>query len=375
MLKRARGLRAFSCCILATMCLLVAGRAFAEEALFEYLWQTNANGNDIHIIDVAKRKIVKRLVVGPNPHGIARSQQGGVIYLTLESDGKKNGELLWINPTDAKIMHRMQVGLQPHNPAVSVDGKWIYVPMRDKHYWVIDTATKSVVKKIHTGGRPHNTTASPDGRYMFLSPLSVPGTVTIVDIEAGHREVGTIHYSAAPRPPALSSNGQFLFQHVDDLNGFEVANTRTRKLLARVEHGKEFDWNNFSRNDRWYKILREKFNLGLSDYQHCHGLAIHPDQAEIWSCCAQWLTIHSTIKPGYPELGSISLAGSAYWITFSSQGKYAFVAIVDRNRVAMIDTKSREVVKYFEVGSRPKRNFLVELPEPMRLDKVDLDTW
>ena len=71
---------------------------------------------------------------------------------------------------------------------------------------------------------------------MFLSPMGDPHGVTIVDVQAQHKIVGFIPFSESVRPPALSADTAFLFQHVDGLNGFEVASVHQRKVIATVEH-------------------------------------------------------------------------------------------------------------------------------------------
>ena len=43
------------------------------------LWQTNAEGDDIHVFDVESRQLAQRLVVGPQPHGIAAPDDGRVV--------------------------------------------------------------------------------------------------------------------------------------------------------------------------------------------------------------------------------------------------------------------------------------------------------
>ena len=208
----------------------------AQAQTTQFLWQTNSAGNDIHIFDVAGFELQGRLVVGPEPHGIAAPDDAHVIYVSLEANNRAHGEVLWIDPQSRTIEHRLTVGPEPHAIATTPDGRWIYVPCRDEHYWVIDATARKVVAKIHTGGRPHNTLASRDGRYMFLSPMGKPEGVTVVDVQAQHKLVGFISFYASVRPPALSTDGRFLFQHVDGLNGFKVANVRQRTVIATVEH-------------------------------------------------------------------------------------------------------------------------------------------
>jgi len=321
------------------------------------LWQTSSEGDDIHVFDLETRTLVRRLRVGPEPHGIAAPADGRVVYVTLEANGRPRGELLWIDPRGYAIEHRMELCREPHALATTPDGRWLYVPCRDEHYWVVDAVRREVVARIHTGGRPHNTQISRDGRRALLSPMDTGGVVTIVDVEAGHEVAGTLPFAASVRPSALSSDGR-LFQHVDGLNGFQVADVGRRELVATVEHGTPRGW----------VLVHPKLGwLGPWGLQRCHGLAIRPGGREIWSACGASLTIHDISDPGYPELARIALDSKAYWLTFSPDGNEALVALSGADRVAVVDAASRRVVAHLPAGAGPKRNLVIDLdPDPTR---------
>ena len=190
------------------------------------LWQTNSEGDDIHVFDIESHRLVRRVVVGPEPHGIAAPDDARVVYVTLEANDRPRGELLWIDPRTYRIRHRMEICREPHAIATTRDGRWIYVPCRDEHYWVVDAERRAIAARIRTGGRPHNVQISRDGRLALLSPMGASignaGHVSVVDVEAGHEVVGEIAFAGSVRPSALSLDGR-LFQYVDGLNGFQVA--------------------------------------------------------------------------------------------------------------------------------------------------------
>jgi DNA-binding beta-propeller fold protein YncE len=315
------------------------------------LWQTNSEGDDIHIFDLESRTLVRRLVVGPEPHGIAAPADASVVHVALEANGRARGDLLWIDPRDYRIDHRMELCREPHALATTPDGRWIYVPCGDEHYWVVDAVKREVVARIHTGGRPHNTQISRDGRTAFLSPMGAISRVTIVDVEAGHEAIGEIAFAASVRPPALSDDGR-LFQHVDGLNGFQVADVSRRKVVATVEHRTALGWLLVHPMLGW---------LGPNGLQRCHGLAIRPDQREIWSACGASVTIHEITGSSYRELDRIALESKAYWLTFSPDGQWALAALAGANQVAVIEAESRQVVGHLPAGAGPKRNLVIQL--------------
>jgi YVTN family beta-propeller protein len=319
------------------------------------LWQTSSEGDDIRVFDLEKRQFVRRLVVGSEPHGIAAPADARVVYVALEANDRPRGELLWIDPRAYRVEHRMEICREPHAIATTPDGRWIYVPCRDEHYWVVDAERRQVAARIRTGGRPHNLRISHDGRMALLSPMGDAARVTVVDVEAGHEVAGEIAFAGSVRPSALSRDGR-LFQHVDGLNGFQVADVGSREVVATVEHGAALGWLLLHPQLGW---------LGASGLQRCHGLAVRPGEQEIWSACGASVTIHEIADPTYPELARVPLASKAYWLTFSPDGRWALVALSGADRVAVVDAVSREVVAELPAGAGPKRNLVVDL-DPAR---------
>ncbi len=328
--------------------------ADAKKPARQLLWQTNASGTDIGIFDVATGDRVDRLEVGPNPHGIAAA--GNTVFVSLENRGGSFGELLWIDRKSREIRHRLKVGPQPHAIAVTPNGRWVYVPCRDGHYWVIDANQKAVVARIETGGRPHNTIAHPNGRRVYLSPQGTPKRVTIVDPTQGHKIVGFMAFSASVQPSALAPRKNLFFQHVDGLNGFEVADLETNALLTRVDHSRSIG------------LPVWPASLGFLDFtglNHCQGLSVRPGEAEIWSVCGAVATIHqldetdTTGGTAFDELGHIKLPSKGYWLSHSPDGKFAFIALAETGHVAQIETGSRRIIRLLRAGDKPKRNIVV----------------
>lgn len=315
------------------------------------LWQTNAGGNDVHIYNIQNHQLIKRLQVGPQPHGIAYAAKTKQVLITLEKKQEPYGELLWINPSNFEITHRIRVGRKPQALAVTPDGKWIYIPCRDGSYWIIDGKQKTLLKKIRTGGLPHNTIISADGRFAYLSPMGTPHQVSIVDIKANHKLVGILPFSESLRPSSLSTNGQFFFQHVDKLNGFEVADIPTRAFKKRVQHESSLGI---------YTAIGPLGWVSRFGFQRCHGLAIRPDQQEIWSTCGRNLNVHQ-LKHPYRQTHTVPLLGKGYWLSFSPDSRFAFIALKDKKAVAVIDARLKKTVRHYQAGEQPKRNIVIPL--------------
>jgi YVTN family beta-propeller protein len=320
---------------------VAAGQGQGRGKAGQKLYVANSAGNDVTVIDVATNKVIGRIDVGPNPHGLAVPAAQDVLLVTIE--GGKKGELVWIDTTTDKVLKRMTIGPAPNELAVTPDGKIAYVPVNDGNYEVIDLTEAKIIKKIHTGGRPHNTKCSRDGKHMYLAPKDNAKKVTVVDV-ATHAVLGHIPFGDAVRPIALMDDESLLFAQVDNLVGVEVADVAARKVLHRVPAVLKPD--------------EEKIP------SRSHGLGIHPNQKELWSCDVMHRQVQifdiSGKKP--KQIAVVATGDQPYWLTFTPDGKTCYVSVKGKNGVTAIDTKTREVVAQFAVGLVPKRLVVVTPP-------------
>jgi YVTN family beta-propeller protein len=299
------------------------------------VYVANSAGNDLHVIDPATNKVVKRVEVGPQPHGLAATADGRRMFLTIENGDGEEGELVWFDPATDSVMRRLKVGPRPNQLAVTPDGSIAYVPCDDASWWVIDTAKAAVVKKIPTGGRPHNTLCSPDGKRMYLGPKG-SYHVLIADVSE-HKLIGEISLSDAPRPIVLSKDGKRLYCNVDTLIGFEVADTEKRKVLHRVEAEVPAE------------LLRKA--------SRSHGIALTPDEKELWMCDVfhdRTYVFDVTTEPPQ-QTATIEMKGGGYWMCFSPDGKRCYISERIGDSVAVFDTAAKKVVARVPVGKAPKR--------------------
>jgi YVTN family beta-propeller protein len=314
----------------------------AAGKVHQKLYVTNSAGNDVTVIDVATNKPLGRIEVGPNPHGIAVPASQDVIYVTME--GGKTGELVTIDPHTDKVVRRMNVGPAPNQLAVTPDGKFAYVPCSDGYWEVVDLKQQKVLDRIFTGGRPHNTLCSADGKHMYLAPMGAPKKVTIVEV-ATHKPIGTIPFSNVVRPIALSRDEKRLFANVDGLVGIEEADVGRREMIHRIP--------------------AELADAHRKVASRSHGLALSPDQKEIWECDVEHFEVHvydiTGDKP--KQTATVPIGSRVYWLTFRPDGKICYVSARGANAVAAVDAETKKIVARLEVGKEPKRLIVVDVPE------------
>lgn len=303
------------------------------------LYVANSAGNDIHVIDTATNKVIRRVEVGPEPHGLVTTVDNKLVFITIENSKGAEGELLWFDPVKDAVVKRMKVGPRPNQLACTPDGRIAYVPCDDASWWVIDTVKAAVIKKIPTGGRPHNTLCSPDGKRMYLGPKG-SYHVLIADT-VKHDLIGEIPTSDAPRPIVLSKDEKRLYANVDTLIGFEVLDIAKRKVIYRVEA------------DVPAELLRKA--------SRSHGIGLRPDEKELWMCDVfhdRTYVFDITVNPP-KQTDTIVMQGGGYWMCFSADGKRVYISERIGDSVAVLDTKAKKVVARVEVGKAPKRVLLL----------------
>jgi YVTN family beta-propeller protein len=303
------------------------------------LYVANSAGNDLHIIDTATNQVVKRVEVGPEPHGLAATANGDRIFITIENTHGDSGELLWFDPVADKVTRRIKIGPRPNQLACTPSGKLVYIPCDDASWWVVDAERGEVLTRIATGGRPHNTLSSPDGKRMYLGPK---GSYHVLIADAvTHKLIGEIPLSDAPRPIAISQDEKRLYANVDTLIGFEVADIPSRKVTHRVAAEVPAE------------LLRQS--------SRSHGIGLTPDEQEIWMCDVfhdRTYIFDATADPPR-QVATIVMQGGGYWMCFSPDGKWCYMSERIGNTVAVIDTATRRIVARIAVGTAPKRVLVV----------------
>ncbi|HJT31135.1 MAG TPA: PVC-type heme-binding CxxCH protein [Pirellulales bacterium] len=329
-----------------SIALIVTGADAAPQLVAHKLYVANSAGNDIHVIDTATNRVIKRVEVGPQPHGLVATAKGDRLFITIENTGGEQGELLWFDPATDTVTRRMTVGPRPNQLACTPDGRLVYIPCDDASWWVVDTERAEVITKIATGGRPHNTLCSPDGQRMYLGPK---GSYHVLIADArSHRLIGEIPLSDAPRPIALSRDEKRLYANVDTLIGFEVCDVQARKVIHRVEA------------DVPEELLRKA--------SRSHGIALSPDEKELWMCDVfhdRTYVFDVAVSPPR-QVATITMQGGGYWLCFAPDGRKCYISERIGNTVAVVDTASREIVEHIAVGQAPKRVLVVSLPAAKR---------
>jgi DNA-binding beta-propeller fold protein YncE len=322
------------------------------------------NTDTLAVVDLKTFKHVKTLKVGMHPHGQASPASQDKLYVAAEI----GGTVTLVDTIRDEVIKTFDVGfgVEPQNGAITPDGRFLYQPSYAGYWQVFDTQKEQVIEYIHTLGIGHNTVMAPDGRFAYLLPIvggpghfarpslglarTHPKEVTVVDAQA-HKVVGTIPVGAGPRPGTISPDGKRLYMNVDDLLGFLVIDTASRKVISKATFTLTPD----------EQAVRSR----------SHGIAVANDAKEVWSNdVVHNLTFAFDVTVNPPkQIARFAVGRQPYWIVPSKDGKTIYVNCPSSDELIAFDvaTKKEKGRIQFPAGSHPTRMLTVAAPtSPLR---------
>jgi len=311
--------------------------------------QTNAGGDNSHVIDPATNRVVGVIDDIEIPHGITSAPDGTRLYISNES----LHTLDVVDSLTLRVVRRIPLSGRPNNVAVGKDGRrvWVGIMEAPGAVDVIDTASMTKAKTIPVTGAIHNIYVTPDGKYAVAGSIA-RSTINVIDT-ATEAMAWTLEMSAGIRPMTFDTNPdgstRNIYVQLSNFHGFAVVDFATRKEIVRHEHP---------------AVPGAEAHRDGLQAAPAHGLGIPPGRQEVWSTSKVYgyAYIHSTID--YKEIGRVFVGQHPEWVTFTPDGRFAYIAAAGDNQTFVIDVATRKEVARIDVGQVPKRNGTVV----MRLD-------
>ncbi len=303
--------------------------------------QSNAAGDDIHLIDPNTNQVVGKIEGIEVPHGLVISPDGRRVYVTNES-------MVTLDVVDSKtlkVFKQIKLSGRPNNVAVKNDGSQVYVGIREGSgaVDVIDTTSLTNVKRIPVKGPIHNVYVTPDGKFAVAGSIQ-ESTISVIDC-ATNTLSWTLTLSSGIRPmvfiPNSDSSTKYIITQLSDFHGFAVVDFAARKEILRITLPDPKG--------------QEKETQGIQG-SPSHGLAITPDGKILWATSKWYGYVAAYSLPDYKLLEVVPVGSHPEWLTIPPDGKNLYVAIAGHDAVVVVDNKTLKVVKTIPVGSVPKRN-------------------
>jgi DNA-binding beta-propeller fold protein YncE len=209
-------------------------------------------------------------------------------------------------------------------------------------WYLIDAESGNKLGRIDTPETPHthNLAVTADGKLAILASISGPkqdkAGVAVVDLPS-KKVLRYIHFSDDVRPITINHDGSLVYANVNNLDGFEIADTKTGQMIKRVELPGEM-W-----KAKWADPNHQHFGHGLPS----HGIGMTPDESEIWVTDAAngawqiWDNPGDGRNPVYNPAKTVPIQKGidSSWISMTNDGKTAFVA-----DGSVIDVRAHKVI-------------------------------
>ncbi|HUE81524.1 MAG TPA: beta-propeller fold lactonase family protein [Pyrinomonadaceae bacterium] len=315
----------------------------------EVLYIANSGGDDVNVVEVPGHRVIGNIKVGKHDaDGLAASRTGDRLYVTVVDPAS----VVAIDTATDKVLWRVPVSPRPNLPSVSGDGRYVYVPIfSSDHVEVIDTQKQSVVAKIRVGSHPHNTIANSDGKRIYAT-AALQNQVVVIDV-ATQKITEIIPCGDQVRPIAVTRDEKRMYVQFSGLHGVAIADLTHRdeadpfigKIVETIHH----------------PALAE----GVKPAVHntlSHGLALSPDEKYLGSVSVVADHVAFFSVPDHKLVTTVAVGKAPRWITFSSDGKFAYVSNTGSNDVSAISMETLQEVVRIPAGKEPKRILTVVVP-------------
>ena len=308
--------------------------------------QTNAAGDDSTVIDPATNKVVGSISDIEIPHGVVGAPDGSQIYITNES----LHSLDIVDARTLRVKRRIPLSGRPNNVAVTGDGSKVYVAIMEMpgSVDIIDVASMTNVKTLPVNGAIHNVYVTPDSRYAVAGSIQTR-TINVIDTRTDEL-AWELEMSSGIRPMTFDTKAdgstRSIFVQLSGFHGFAVVDFDKREEVARIEHP---------------AVPGEEAHLDGLQGAPAHGLAVSPDGTMLWSTSKVYSHVYIHSLPDLEEIGRVFVGQHPEWITFTPDGKRAYIGAAGDNVTYAVDAIKMETIAKIPVGQVPKRIAMVRM--------------
>jgi YVTN family beta-propeller protein len=309
--------------------------------------QTNAAGDNIHLIDPATNTVVATIQGIEVNHGAAAAPDGSRFYFSNEADHT----LDVVDGRKLTVIKKIPLSGRPNNISISGDGGRVYVAIVSAPgaVDVIDTAGFRRVKSIPNRGGVHNTFVTPDCKYVVAGSI-IGRVLTVIDVKT-EEPVWSLDFDNGVRPIAFETNPdrstRRLFVQISGFHGFYIVDFEQRKEVGRVTLP---------------DVPLEQRHLDMLQGSPSHGIGVAPDGKTLWVDSKMNSYVYAYSLPDLKLLGGVHVGNHPDWLTFTPDSKTLYVANAGSNSVSAVDIASMKEIARIPVGQVPKRNITAVLP-------------
>jgi YVTN family beta-propeller protein len=229
--KRPRGIHAYAGHIYVALSGSPAAPPGVDEST---LPPPDKSADGIGVVDLAQRKVVRRLYGGSDPEQFAIASDGKVLYVANEDAAGAS----IIELGTGRTLTTVPTGEEPEGVSITPDGRFVYVTSEnDGTVAVIDTATAKLAKTIKVGRRPRSVAFHPGGSRAWVTNEN-DAKLTVIDCTR-QEVLHDIPLGAGLKPmgTAISRDGSTLYVSTGRGRKVLAIDTASEKITAAIEAG------------------------------------------------------------------------------------------------------------------------------------------
>lgn len=305
-----------------------------------YIIQTNAAGDNSHVIDPVTNKVIATIEGTEVPHGVAPAPDGNRVYITIET----RKALGVVDPKTWKVIKEIPLSGRPNNVFVSKDNKKVYVGIAQAPgaVDVIDAVAMTNVKSVKVDGSVHNVYVTPDGKYAVSGSVAT-GVISVIDT-ATDTLAWSYKETSGIRPMIFDTNAdgstRNIYVQLSDYHGVAVVDFATHKETKRWELP---------------AVPGQEKELEGLQGAPAHGFAVTPDQKVLLATSKWYGAMYAYSIPDYKLIGTVVVGSHPEWVTLTPDGSRAYLGVAGEDQTVAVDLKTMKVVARIPVGNVPKR--------------------
>lgn len=236
---------------------------------------------------------------------------------------------------------------------------------------VLNATDYSSVGFVKTGARPRGMLFSPDHKLLYVACGGV-NRIDIVDV-ASMKVIDHLRHIDDPETFDLDNKGERLFISNEDAGELSIFDLASKQLAKSIKVGLEPEGVLLNHDDTKVYVASEGSNLvSVIDIASSHRVdigtdtrprrfAVTPDNKELWVSTELAGRVNIIDVATNKVVGRIDFLPpgmrkedvSPVALVIDKSGATAFVTLGRANHVGVVDVKSRQVIDYILVGSRP----------------------
>jgi YVTN family beta-propeller protein len=322
------------------------------------IYVANHAGTTISVVDPETNTVVGEIKDIEVPEAVRFSPDGSRIFITQGPMNGPTNVLTVLNRKTGELVAKVPITGHANEMTVTPDGKLILVCIADLPgaLDIIDSTSLQKIKTVPVESRLHDVVVTQDGKYAVAT--SPEGKFAVVfDLES-EQIAWYMRFDQGALVPAIESNPdgspRRLFLNLTGTRGFAVIDFQTHQEVTRIKFPED----------------EPTVSSALSP---SHGLGIAPNGKTLWAVSRIHNCVFVYSLPDLHFLGRVPLpkvlppghdpvGGYPNWITFTPDGKKAYVSSSGDMSVSAIDTQTLKPVARIPMGEQPARMTTVTFP-------------